>query len=239
MTEHPIIMQGWGVRGIIDGRKTQTRRVITRILGKGRVTEFGPSTTRGYDWHFRDRHMRWHDVHTPWLMERCPYGKPGDLLWVRETWKVQPTPGCSFGDSMMGRKLSVFYKDETRRDFVGEAINGPGIHVDIAALDYDPMKYGIWRPSIHMPKWAARLWLRLTDVRVERVQDITEADAVAEGVTPCGEHATLCPDHCYRNEFAVLWNSINAKRGYSWVSDPWVWVLTFEKAPPSAGRETT
>jgi len=223
MTEHPIIMQGWGVRGIIDERKRQTRRVINHILGKGRVTEFGPSTTPGYDWHFRDRHMLWHDVHTPWLLERCPYGVPGEtMLWVRETWFERYDPMTS---KPYDPPQYCYRATETEEVFLDD---GDGA----ITWNADGTMASPWCASIYMPKVAARLWLRLTDVRVERVQDITEADAVAEGVTPCGEHATLCPDHCYRNEFAVLWNSINAKRGYSWVSDPWVWVLTFEREKP-------
>ena len=215
MPERPIIFSGEMVRAILDGRKTQTRRAM-------KDKPFCPNAVmRRVDdkWLVVPQYANSHDGCPPVnsVYRTCPYGTPGDLLWVRETWKVQPTPGCTWGDSMMGRKLSVFYKDGTRRDFLGESINGPGIHIDVAALDYDPMKYGVWRPSIHMRKEYARIWLEVSDVRVERVQDVAEEDAVAEGFE-------------YREHFIRLWDLLNDKRGYGFAANPWVWVVGFKVA---------
>jgi hypothetical protein len=92
-----------------------------------------------------------------------------------------------------------------------------------------------WRPSIHMPRWASRITLEVTDVRVERVQEISEEDAKTEGVTPSivGEWW----DHLkYRAGFQTLWNSINEKRGFGWDENPWVWVVEFKKGQPNDQR---
>jgi hypothetical protein len=138
---------------------------------------------------------------------RCPFGQPGNSrLWVRETW-LKTTGG------------TIWYRADGH---------------DIAK--------GHWRPSIFMPRWACRLVLELTAVRVERVQDISEADAKAEGVPLSNGSATgqryyeawgpdrKCVSHVTaRLPFTALWDSINAKRGYSWASNPWVWVLTFRR----------
>ena len=134
----------------------------------------------------------------------CPYGGVGDRLWVRESFSIYNQPG----------NPQVFYKADSE----------PG----------DPLKY---KPSIHMPRWASRITLEVTDVRVERLQDICEEDARAEGITDggclvCGEHEPCgCtnPTPDARDSFINLWDSINAQRGYSWSSDPWVWVVAFKK----------
>jgi hypothetical protein len=133
-----------------------------------------------------------------------PYGQPGDLLWVRETW---------------GEKVDVgtLYKAD------GGVYATGGV---------------VWKPSIHMRRSDSRLTLRVTAVRVQRVQEITEEDAIAEGITGphmVGYRAFRVPEDSKprysRAEaaFEVLWDSINAKRDYSWDSNPWVWALTFER----------
>lgn len=149
---------------------------------------------------------------------RPPYAV-GDVLWVRETFRA-------FDDG------DVFYK----ADFQDRHIP---IHADDEPDDWR------WQSPMFMPRWAARLWLRVTDVRVERVQEISEADAIAEGCNPYmpGEGIIEPPDHPdtyqyrpdYRQGFSVLWDSINAKRGFSWASNPWVWAISFERtdAPES------
>lgn len=204
MKEHPILFSGPMVRAILEGKKTQTRRVIHKperldgLMLKGEAAQW------------------------------CPYGRPGDLLWVREAWKVQPTPGCTFGDAMMGRKLSVFYGDETRKDFKGGAVNASGCHIDFSALDYSPDRYGIWRPSIYMPRWASRLTLRITDVRVQRVQEITYGDVAAEGVDWASTRIGSDNGSPARDAFAHLWDKLNGKRA-PWSSNPWVWAISFER----------
>lgn len=137
----------------------------------------------------------------------CPYGKPGDLLYVREAHHC-------YHD---GRARAVYRADH----------DGP-VRVRKQIESY---QIGRWSPSIHMPRWASRITLRITDVRVERVQDITDPDVVAEGVTvPPG--ALMDPHGLTRSFgprwFQPLWNSLNLARGYGWEANPWVWALTFE-----------
>lgn len=177
MNERPIIFSGEMVRAILDGRKTQTRRVV-----------------KGAD--------VWVDEgQTP---IKCPYGKPGDLLWVRETFK-------EFDDGDM------YYKAD---------YNYTPIHAD----DEEPIK---WTPSIYMPRSASRITLRVKDVRVERVQEITGRDACKEGIQFRGINSgPPIKGNLYKENiqhFRALWDSINAKRGYGWDKKPWVWVVEFER----------
>lgn len=207
MHEHPILMSGPMVCAILEGRKTQTRRVMRPR----------PHECEG-EWFWNNGRFVYGLPNQGELCTvalgiwgACPYGAPGDLLWCRETW------------AMGGN--GPFYK----------------------ATDSDGTVHIAWKPSIHMPRWASRLTLRITDVRVQRVQEITEEDAKAEGVDewiPCraitglkgirfGEGASrkaTCLEH-----FAYLWDSINARRGYSWDSNPWVWAITFERLPTGRG----
>ena len=137
-----------------------------------------------------------------WL-DDCPYGQAGDRLWVRETWASDCTcenPKCN----------GVIY----RTGYSGEII---------------PDK---WRPSIFMPRWASRIDLVNTEIRVERVQEITTDDAYREGVADCDIHGhddCFYGTHGYKCSFERLWNSLNAKRGYGWEVNPWVWVVSFRR----------
>jgi hypothetical protein len=205
MKERPILFSAPMARAILAGSKTQTRRVVQYV---------------NY-WHI-DRHISdWHLSMPPILADgvatfelqsdvddtrnvavRCPYGQPGDLLWVRETWAV--------------RKLQAGYWVEYKAD--SKNARAPE-EVDAFAL----FTVGTWRPSIFMPRWASRLTLRITEVRVERVQDISETDAMDEGVDYRRDFG-----ESYRDAFAALWDDINAKRGYGWDVNPWVWVISFE-----------
>ena len=136
----------------------------------------------------------------------CPYGQPADLLWVRETWATWP--------SMDGIKPSKLYNQmiHYRATFDPESVNHP------------PAMPKKWRPSIFMPRWASRITLEVVSVKVERVQDITTNDAMSEGVDT-SKH--VMGDHC--PEFMRLWDSMNAKRGYGWDVNPWVWVVEFRR----------
>jgi hypothetical protein len=172
--------------------KWQTRRIINRMKGFGFVAEFGESTTPGYKYQFRDKHLRWNDVREiepPWL--------PGDILWVWETW------------SHYGWAMGYIYKAD--HEFDDEAQ---------------------WRPSIFMPRSASRFALEIKNVRIERLWDITERDAKAEGVNGrCSNRYCENPEECavtdYTDPFISIWNSINAKRGNSWHENPWVYVIEF------------
>ena len=152
-----------------------------------------------------------------WVDLRCPYGVVGTRLWVRET---HGFPGANLKSQTLGlaeRYSAVWYR---ATDPYGSAMH----HGPLRSLHWEHK----WRPSIHMPKWATRIWLEVTDVRVERVQEITDQDIEAEGgsgtVNGKGDDQFLW--------FRDLWNAINAKRGYGWADNPWVFVVSFRRAAP-------
>lgn len=203
MREKPILFSGEMVRAILDGRKTQTRRVVKPqpvVSGTGvQVANNGTD-----DLFFVGGQ----------LLDKCPYGRPGDSLWVRETWQYVDV-------SLL--HATVGYKDnESRTVHLGESWEMKGRNT------------WNWQPSIFMPRWASRITLEVTAVRVERVQDIGEGDAIAEGVIFKGPYYGLPKTKEYdcdtaRYAFADVWHSINAKRGYGWDSNCWVWVVEFKR----------
>lgn len=156
----------------------------------------------------------------------CPYGATGDRLWVRETWGLDAYTG--------DMQFSIKYRAGgdsyvTERNGSDEWVPIYQRYMDGCGLDD---KWDRWRPSIHMPRWASRITLEVTGVRVERLQDISEADAIAEGV----EHDGDCwksyidgvgPFTTARISFKSLWDSINKDRA-PWESNPWVWVVEFK-----------
>lgn len=189
MRERPIIFSGEMVRAILEGRKTQTRRVVKP---QPPLDEWGvskPWQTDAFEVNGRDY--------------RCPYGLPGDRLWVRETFSP---------DYFDAQSRHAYRADWTLES--GEFVPEPK-----------------WTPSIHMPRWASRITLEVTDVRVERVQDISNSDIYAEGILPPDpdEPGPYDPDEGARSAFKDLWWSINAKRGYGWEKNPWVWVVEFKR----------
>lgn len=227
MSERPILMSGPLVRSVLDGHKTQTRRLMTPQPVRCPEDDIG-QVYPALVWDRPGGPVRLH-AHSTAAAVWCPYGAPGDRLWVREAWT------CLSGKARPGEPLA--YRADTT--------DGERVRVDAP-----------WRPSIHMPRWASRLTLEVTGVRVERLQDISEEDARAEGVVPdeterCrggfggGQHTSRvsrtevlsCPlcagtgyqPNAYRDAFRALWNQINAERA-TWESNPWVWVITFTRA---------
>jgi len=214
--ERPILFTGEMVRAILAGKKTQTRRVIKPQPG---VWSDGPLSK----W-MRRR-----------LRGRCCYGIPGDRLWVRETWKHRGYDLASDRDpaSLEDWRLALddwFYIHYKATN----AIKGVELPVR-DCLAYTKKYAGDkWRPSIHMPRWACRIMLEVTGVRVERVQDISYDDILAEGWDvkssqpmtdgTAGVDALLW--------FRVLWDTINKKRGFDWDSNPWVFVVGFRVLEP-------
>ena len=140
------------------------------------------------------------------MYQWCPYGRPGDLLWVRETHGIQ----LKLGESPDYPKGLVVYRADLPEDSNFQYEGGGSA----------------WRPSIHMPRWASRITLEITGVRVERVQDISEKDAIAEGA------AFRKDEDGELDAFNNIWDIINEKRGYSWDNNPWVWVIEFKKVKP-------
>lgn len=226
MKERPIIFSGPMVRAILEGKKTQTRRVVKWPRW---VSDLDNAA---YQLRAHSAIALFQDGR-PIKQYACPYGKPGDRLWVRETWA---DVNCEAGPAIIYRADHVLspWTDwciERGPDYgAGPSMNYekyPGDYTmwwsDLLAGEPD---HG-WKPSIFMPRWASRLTLKVTDVRVERLQEISEEDAIAEGVDcECGP-LTAC-GHCAQREFKKLWNEINAKRGFGWDGNPWVWVVTFE-----------
>lgn len=204
--ERPILFSGPMVRAILDGRKTQTRRVV-----KPQPTS--REQMRGFrlDWldHGVEPDRQRYGI-TSSVVDGaeivCPYGGPGQRLWVRETWGRIEAMSTDIRDSLVYR------------------------------ADGDtPAMAGYWRPSIHMPRWASRITLEIEAVWCERVQDITEANAMAEGVEriELGPHEIAgLPVHpmtsSYAAAFATLWDSINGTK-YPWASNPWIWAITFKR----------
>lgn len=202
MKERPILFSAPMVRALLDGSKTQTRRVV-KPEGAHHLFQFrGTTAAAGADeptgewgWcgssHVVNKHIR------------CPYGQPGDRLWVREAWRVE-----KFIDNLAPRELAA------------------GCSVVYEASGEAPAWRGKQRPSMFMPRWMSRITLEVTGVRVERLQDISEADAKAEGcpgTAPMG----FCLS---RIEYRELWESINGAG--SWATNPWVWVVEFKRIKP-------
>jgi hypothetical protein len=207
--ERPILFSGPMVRAILDGRKTQTRRVITHeARGADRVRWID----NGQVWPGRrgETYVGWvaevdalggeSGLHLPL---NCPYGKPGDRLWVRETF----LDGLSDrSDAERASREDVYYRAD------GEAHEQFEDHMDAK-----------WKPSIFMPRWASRITLDITNVRVERLQDISEEDALAEGVEAWSSSGNLATW-----KYQCLWDEINGKK-HPWDSGPWVWVIEFKR----------
>ena len=218
------------VRALLDGSKTQTRRVA-KLTANGHVKEPGG-------------HRRWHTADFDARLA-CPYGQPGDRLWVRETWNVAretldyETGGeydvwewpeelgdpreHLYGDARFGTKAGLFYAADGQD-------NNPGVFYDLTGIDNKTIlrpKEISWRPSIHMPRWASRITLEVTGVRVERLQDISEADAIAEGA-PAGfwEYDNGEGTETAKESYECLWGSINGPE--SWGANPLVWVVEFK-----------
>lgn len=217
MKERPILFSAAMIRAIIDGRKTQTRRVIKPVQSTPRVAplRMEPWLIDGEQEEDDNGLPLWAGHHpdypTEWKWFSCPYGQPGDRLWVRETWARVPATAYRASEGVQ-QTIDPNDPDDAAIYRAGWDRSAPGVR---------------WRPSIHMPHWASRLTLEITDVKVERVQDISMYDAMDEGVetTPAlfekGSHLV--------GAFAHLWDEINSKRGYSWASNPFVWVVEFKK----------
>lgn len=198
--ERPILFKGEMVRAILAGMKTQTRRVIKPQPDKNILGE-----PYWYVGGYRLRDIAAHPL-------TCPYGKVGEHLWVRETWRSGNGTGFMYkADGVEG--MLKHYPNDSPQSF--------------AALN--------WRPSIFMPRNASRILLEIVSVRAERLKEITAPDCIAEGITPDTESGIG-----WRAAFARGWDSINGKRGFSWQSNPWVWVIEFPKyqatASPQAGK---
>ncbi|ARW95313.1 hypothetical protein VKQ53_26590 [Escherichia coli] len=185
MKERGMIFNDEMVRAILGGNKTQTRRIVEeKFYGRAVAAEL--------------------------FAKHCPYGQPGDRIWVRETYRVH------------GKATDVatlVYRASVRNSWTEQTHRVP---VDVCNKPVSEK----WTPSIHMPRWASRILLEITDVRVERLRDMSEADAKAEGATPATYKITP-PEAVYRVGFGDIWRSIYGQD--NWLSNPWVWVIEFKR----------
>lgn len=192
MKELPILFSGATVRALLAGTKTQTRRVCkpAETIGLSFVVDCGDGT--------------WGDEEGLFDSFACPYGQPGDRLWVRETWQA------------------VRGNDRARHICIHPKPNVGWLeYAATPRLDEPAYK---WRPSIHMPRWASRILLEVTEVRVERLQDISRGDAMAEGCPFPNMAAGDDP----RKWYADLWDSL----GGDWSANPWTWCVSFRVITP-------
>lgn len=222
MKERPILFKGAMVLAILDGRKTQTRRVVTADVAEaldflGGHADGEPATGEDID-------IRWGQADdddgkigkAQWLASCAEYpdegvieigagyGQPGDKLWVREAWRT-------IGDD--GRCNDVPPRDLQPSPVWYEADGKAAISELV----------GKYRPPMFMPRWASRITLEITNVRVERLQEISNDDALAEGINrPIDARYPV-------DEFRALWDSINATRGFGWDVNSWVWVVEFRR----------
>lgn len=211
MKTRPILFSAPMVRAILEGRKTQTRRIAKKMI---RHPDFGNLYTPGA---LVLEHEPQH------VIDRCcPYGQPGDRLWVRETIYA------------WGR-WETRYSDRKQRDewhFIDMTLaSGKQYHYfadgnNPVTVPRDKHPDCQWwkRPAIHAPRAASRITQEVVSVRVERLQDISEADAAAEG-TPWDDRAGNC-----REAYRLLWNQINGR--HAWDANPWVWVIEFKQVQP-------
>lgn len=207
--ERPILFSAPMVRAILDGRKTQTRRAWKLSRGMQWYDELG-GEDKG--WFCDAGGLGW------WHVEEmvCPYGTPGERLWVRETFRETWD---------MSDRAVMEYRAGGTRLIEGKSV----IHGEHRPTSILPK----WRPSIFMPRWASRITLEITDVRVERLQEISEEDAQAEGVEMGYHfHGFAAERHPptpvgFRPMFRRLWGEINGEG--SWEANPWVWAITFKK----------
>ena len=236
MKERPIIFSAPMVRALLEGRKSQTRRLVKPQ----------PECVDGATW--RADGLSWapcRDELSRGILDqigpaiRCPHGATGDRLWTKETW----APADRWADGFEREDPTcVRYRAD------GAAIRFEGdvpIPLDAYAWSEPPA----WRSPIYMPRWASRITLEIVDVRVERLQSITDEDAMAEGISPgdgawhdgpdgkyfadkCGWYIDHVRHNAPSHAFRALWDSLHGKRA-PWSSSPWVWVLTFKRVEES------
>ena len=206
--ERPILFSAPMVRAILEGRKTVTRRPV-----KGLSTSFAVITAADES---PLNSVCW-NVGGPII--RCPYGKPGDRLWVRETTEVdeETSPVVRLA------RYAADHQPVRYRHPEGDEYDGTVAHWDYPRRS---------RPSIHMPRWASRILLEITDVRVERLHDISRADIRAEGMQCPPELASDDVSPNYRDWYPAAWRQLWESTGGDWAANPWVWVVEFKRVQP-------
>lgn len=220
MKERGMIFNGEMVRAILDGRKTQTRRIM-KNQPAGDYPET-PALIRNVGTGFQ-----WHGLYGESSIFNCPLGSIGERIWVRETFRVH---------SRASDVATLVYRASVRNSWTEQTHRVPVAVCNKPAI---PEK---WTPSIHMPRWASRITLEITDVRVERLHNISERDSLREGLfqLPASGRYCLQPgmqyfgmaSHSAKEVYSWLWASIYGEE--SWAANPWVWVIEFKRVEGGA-----
>ncbi|MEA3327796.1 MAG: hypothetical protein U9R53_10920, partial [Chloroflexota bacterium] len=200
MKERPILFNQSSIKAILEGRKTQTRRII-----KKQFIHILPMRIPN-EWVTLDTTNPNHGS-----IIKCRFGDIGDHLWVRETWRVNKD-----FDNLKPSLILVAMNNDVQGC------------IDYRATQRGESFWGKWRPSIHMPRWASRISLEIIRIRVERAQNISLHDINAEG-TPHTLDKGVRPFGTRREQFQRYWDSIYSKQGYGWDENPWVWIIEFKK----------
>jgi hypothetical protein len=238
MRELPILFSAPMVRAILEGRKTVTRRVVKLPDGFDFTGGQGDSRDDPVNWGGEDQDGMWWALAAGPDVDRvlsCPYGQPGDRLWVREAWRVPISLDDLSGKQIAEKCLDAGYR-KPWCPIQYEADGARTSEKDWREFGPHPSTQvpGRYRHARFMPRWASRLTLEVTGVRVERLQDISEADAIAEGLLRDGDGWRgasglpwfASPVGAYRS----LWESINGAG--SWDANPWAWVVEFRRVIP-------
>ena len=211
--ERPLLMSLPMAREVVAGNKTETRRVVKPDIAH--ILSVGTPDERNL------------------ILEDCPYGHRGDTFWVRESWRL-----VDLVEITGGVRVVVEYRAGPRMPRI-QYILEEAKAVDQARRAW--AKQGPWKPGIHMPKWACRIHLKITEISAERVRFINENGVRREGLKQCTKDGMLYKwgweglpwQDWYRGgaveAFAGLWDSLNAERGYEWATNPWVWVICFKR----------
>lgn len=207
MKERPILFKGEMIRAILEGRKTQARRVCGIQFHR---SEYEPDDIGWQEFDKAGNLLRFCDGFLKrYIEKKSPYGQPGDHLWVRETWAKR------YVDADEHPEDGVMYRAD------GRFVSAPK-----------------WTPSTHMPRWASRITLEITAVRVERLQDITEYDIHCKGIIGSPQKGMFAEEQYLEKlteEFIDFWDSI-AKPGEQWENNPWVWVYEFRHLKPRSNQ---
>lgn len=233
MTERPIIFDAESMRAIIAGTRTQfRRRMKPQPLGE-------PISREKWSHYSRYLVSPCSPATFPFALDgaahghRCPFGVVGDLLWCRETWSPDPKhPRCRVAYRSAQKSYGLAGGFAYIRDDSDTGLCFPEDFI-LPDKPWGGAKTK-WRSSSQMPRWASRVTLEITDVRVQRVQDITSEDAWVEGSRcACTEPVPMCSGNIatYREQ----WDALNAKRGYPWLLNPWVWAISFKIAEVKHG----
>lgn len=197
--ERPIIFNSDMVRAILDGRKTQTRRPVKFPKNNCKFPFHSVENTT-----FKDKQVWTFHTGEEFLPIKSAFGQPGDRLWVRETFKVTRFSGAP----------AITYKADNALILEKIPFSDSSLFINFADK---------WKPSIHMPRWASRITLEITHVRVERVMDISEEDIKAEGINDNQHIIDKVPS--LKDSFHFLWDSIYQD---GWKRNDWVWVIEFK-----------